>query len=149
MFLLDYSNLIFFFLPQIVYNVSVPHEGASLGYETLCAKWQGYCYDNEILRLSELVPEVESGGVELTYPLFFSPYTFERFTLPAFFGGVELDEEKGTVGKVGAVSLAYFLDSREEWQREVGDLWEKGLLRDVQALAEVYAPDLEVRITMW
>ncbi len=116
---------------------------ADLRYEDLCAKWMGYCYDNEILRLSELVPDVESGEVNLTYPLFFSPYTFERFTLPAFFGGVELSD-RGTVSGVGAVALAYFLDSSEDWQRRVGDRWEKALLRDVQTLAEVYAPDLEV-----
>ncbi len=63
--------------------------------------------------------------------------------MPAFFGGVSLTES-GTVSNVGAVALAYFLDSREQWQLDLGTEWEAQFLKDVQALSEIYAPDLEV-----
>ena len=48
-----------------------------LQYEDLCAKWAGYCYDNQILQLSGLIPEIEAGNISMTYPLFFDPNNFE------------------------------------------------------------------------
>ncbi len=71
--IVDCSSISF----QIVYNVSVTHEGRSLGYSDLCAKWRDYCYDNEILRLSELIPSIEAKEINITYPIYFDPYTFE------------------------------------------------------------------------
>ena len=62
---------------QIVYNVTVEHDGKYWNYETMCAKWDGYCYDNEILRLSDIIPSVEANDTDITYPMFFHPYTFE------------------------------------------------------------------------
>ena len=53
------------------------HDGAEWTYEDLCAKWNGYCYDNEILRLVDVIPEVEANQTELTYPMFLNPYTYE------------------------------------------------------------------------
>jgi hypothetical protein len=40
---------------QVVYNVTVEHEGVELNYEKLCAHWNSYCYDNDILRLDNLM----------------------------------------------------------------------------------------------
>ena len=57
-----------------------------------------------------------------------------------------LGDDQTTVRYVKAVSLSYFLDVSEDWQGLVGDKWEKQLLEDVQRFAEVYYPDLEVRI---
>ena len=56
--------------------------------------------------------------------------------------------EVSTLDSVAAVSLAYFLDMRESFMAELGDQWEKGLLDDVQAKAEIYAPDLKVQQIM-
>ena len=46
-------------------------------YEDLCARYNNYCYDNEILGLSDLIPSVEVKEVNLTYPVYFDPYTFQ------------------------------------------------------------------------
>lgn len=67
----------------------------------------------------------------------------QSYTLPAFFGGVELTD-LNTIVSVRAVSLAYFLDVSEPWMEEIGDEWERILLHDIQELAKIYAPDLEV-----
>jgi len=128
-----------------VYNVTVEHDGQRWGYEQLCARWKGYCYDNEILRLSEHIPDVESGAISLAYPVYMDPSTFETYTLPAFFGGVNLSDVN-TVERVGAVALAYFLDSREQWRQDVGDRWEAEMLKRVEELSKIYSPDLKVGI---
>lgn len=46
-------------------------------YYDLCAQWNYNCYDNEILRLSDVIPSIEVGDYNLTYPITFHPETFE------------------------------------------------------------------------
>ena len=66
------------FSMQIVYNLTVVNEdGRYVRYEDLCARWAGYCYDNEILRMAELIPSIEAGQINVTYPIYFDPMTFE------------------------------------------------------------------------
>ena len=71
----------------------------------------------------------------------------QSFTLPAYFGGVELSE-MSTVTKAEAVTLAYFLDSSEDWMMEAGTGWEEAVLNDVLNLTEIYCPDLRVSVFM-
>lgn len=120
------------------------HEGTNLKYAELCAQWNQYCYDNEILRMGDLMPNIESGDLKITYPIFFDPFTFETYTLPIFFGGTELDDGV-TVKSVKAVGLSYFLDVSEDWLATVGDLWEKQFLKDVEHFSKIFYPDLKVR----
>ena len=54
-----------------------------------------------------------------------------------------------TVTYVKAVALSYFLDVTEDWQTLVGDKWEKQFLEDVRKFAEIYYPDLEVRLLVY
>ena len=131
------------YLDQVIFNVSVLHEGNKLDYPTLCAQWNTYCYDNEILRMANLMPEIEAGEVKMTYPLFFDPLTFESYILPIFFGGTVLNDDNITVQSVSAVGLSYFLDVSEEWQITVGDQWERQFLHDVEMYESLY-PDLKV-----
>ncbi len=56
-------------------------DGEKLSYTELCATFDGYCYDNEILRLSDLIPSIEVREINLTYPIFFDPYSFQVKTL--------------------------------------------------------------------
>ena len=79
---------------QVIYNVTVVHEGAELKYAQLCAQWNQYCYDNEILRMAGLMPDIESGDVKITYPVFFDPYSFETYALSIFFGGTVLNDDE-------------------------------------------------------
>ena len=48
-----------------------------LTYTDLCATYNGYCYENEILRLATLMPDIELRKTNLTYPIFFDPNTFQ------------------------------------------------------------------------
>ena len=85
---------------QVIYNVSVVHEGNILDYVQLCAQWNQYCYDNEILRIANLMPEIETQEQKITYPVFFNPYPpFETYLLPIFFGGTEFNEDEVTSKK--------------------------------------------------
>ena len=60
-----------------MYNVTVEFEDMKFRYEDICARWNGYCYDNEILRLANIMPSIEIGEINMTYPIYFDPYTFE------------------------------------------------------------------------
>ena len=55
-----------------------------------------------------------------------------------------MGEDGITVTHVKAISLSYFLDCTDEWQRAAGDQWEKQFLADVQRYAATFYPDLEV-----
>lgn len=129
---------------QAIYNVTVVHEGNELRYAELCAQWNQYCYDNEILRLATSMPQIESGQEKMTYPLFFDPLTFEPYLLPVFFGGTVLDADEITVKSVEAIGLSYFLDLSEDWLHQVGDQWERQFLKDVQRFAPDLYPDLKI-----
>ena len=138
-----FIEILWLFL-QVIYNVTVVHEGNELRYAELCAQWNQYCYDNEILRLATVMPQIESGEEKMTYPLFFDPSTFEAYILPVFFGGTKLNEDQVTVKSVEAIGLAYFLDLSEEWLHQVGDEWERHFLMDVDKFQEEYYPDLKI-----
>ena len=59
------------------------HEGSNLSYyheipdQELCAKWNYNCYDNDILRLSDIIPKIEAREENLTYPIYFHLHTYE------------------------------------------------------------------------
>ena len=89
------------------------------------------CRTNEILNLVDIMAEIETGQFNLTYPITFDPTTFESYTLPSYFGGIEVSEI-GTVGKVEAVSLNYFLDVTNDWQIAIGDQWERNFLKTLE-----------------
>ena len=69
---------------------------------------------------------------------------FQSYTLPFFFGHVNLSEVN-TVESVAAVGVAYFLDSSDA-KSNLGDEWEKKVLDSLLEHKTVYAPDLEVRL---
>jgi hypothetical protein len=93
------------------------------------------CRDNEVLTLEDLIPEIEAGLFNLSFPITFHPYTFRQYNLPLYFGGLEVND-LGTVAGAEAVALNYFLDISEEWLMPVGDEWEKAFLRAMEAVAE-------------
>jgi hypothetical protein len=108
-----WSDLLF--LDSLVYNITVKYEGLNFQYQDMCAKWGGYCKSNDILNLVDMMPELETGNMSLTYPITFDPVTFQQYNLPAYFGGFHISDI-GTVEKVEAIALTYFLDQSEEWQ---------------------------------
>jgi len=120
------------FLDSVVQNISISWDDTPYDYQQLCAiKLDGQCWNNEILQLGKFMRSIEEEEMSLAYPIWFNPETFEPFTFPMFFGGIQLSEYN-TIEKVGAVSLAYFLDSSEEWKKERGLLWEDAFLKTVE-----------------
>lgn len=82
-------------------------------FADLCATWQGRCWENEILGLGKYMEDIESGILPVTYPIWFDPETFYRYTFPFFTGGVTLTEDF-TIKKLSKVALNYFLKSQSK-----------------------------------
>ena len=121
------------FLDQIVHNISINWEDEEFTYHQLCARNKDeVCWGNEILEIGSYMDLIERQELNLTIPIWFSPDTFKAYTsFPIVFGGIELSEIN-SIEKVSAVSLAYFLDSEEEWKKERGLLWEDAFLKTVK-----------------
>ena len=88
------------------------------------------------------MPQIEARQFNLTYPLTFDPYTFEQFTLPVHMGGFTLSEV-GTVDKVEAVALSFFLDVTDDWQDDVGEVWERRFLETMTEAQQMFG-DIEI-----
>ena len=129
---------------QVIYNVTVEHEGQKLDYTMLCALWNNQCFENEILHLSQFMPEIESQEMKVVYPVTYDPLSFYPYFLDLFFGGIQLNSDEVTVHSVEAIGLSYFLDVSEDWRGTVGDMWEKQFLDDVKHFGPLYYPDLVV-----
>ena len=120
------------FLDSLVRNVSVVWEGDTYNYEALCAKTlEGKCWSNEIVNLSLYMEEIQNRNITLTYPIWFSPDTFKAYPLTMYMGGLGLSPTNEVDGVAG-VSLAYFLDSEEDWRMDRGKLWENAFLETLK-----------------
>ena len=121
------------FLDDLVRNVTIEWEGKNMSYSDLCAlAVNGYCWNNDILEIGNYVGDIETGNLNLTYPLWISFETAKLYALPMYMGGFELSEIE-TVEKVKALSLLYFLDTSEEWKEKRGSAWEASFLATVEA----------------
>lgn len=91
-----------------MHNISIEWDDDTFRYETLCAGWDGECYENDILELNESMSDIEHGKIVMQWPLFLTQTTFKSLPLPFIFGGVKL----GNLSKVEfvtALQLNYFL----------------------------------------
>lgn len=96
-------------LDQMVHEVAVKNEeGRTLRYDNLCAIWDSKCYENTLLDLHELMPEVENKTYNLTYPLMLNPATFETYVFPHYLGGVNVTDDNVLLS-TQALSLFYWL----------------------------------------
>lgn len=121
------------FLDEVVRNVSIVWDEAEYTYRNICAvALNGYCWSNEILELGAFMEDIETGNLNLTYPIWLSPDTFKAFTFPMFFGGFKLSDVN-TIESIDAVSLTYFIDTTEEWMVKRGSQWEAQFLATVKA----------------
>ncbi len=109
------------YVDELVKNLTVVDElspeGYGYTYNELCARTipsGGGCWENEILGLGKFMGLIESGEMKVTYPIWFDPETFERYTFPFFVGGVTLDPEDGTIVGMQKLALNYFLLSDTE-----------------------------------
>ena len=70
------------FLDQVIQNITLDWEGATYDYQQLCAlRLDGYCWTNEILDLGAFVDQIERREIQLTYPFWLSPTTFQGYEI--------------------------------------------------------------------
>lgn len=63
------------------------------------------------------VIKVESGELNLTFPLMFNPVTWDAHAFPVYFGGTKLTEDNLIIS-VPAIQLVYFVTSDTKRQDE-------------------------------
>lgn len=95
-------------LDELVHSVTLKLGDRSLLYDDLCAIWNSKCYENNVLDLYDLMPEVEAGEYNLTYPIMLNPNTFETYVFPHYLGGVNLTDDN-VIESVKALSIFYWL----------------------------------------
>ncbi|KAK7083690.1 Hedgehog receptor activity protein [Halocaridina rubra] len=113
---------------KLVHAISVDtEEEGQLRYNDLCAIWDSQCYENDILDLQELIPQVQNGTYNLTYPLMINPNTFDTYVFPLFLGGLELTNSS-TIASAKALSITYWLKNNHRREDEKAAKWEQVLL---------------------
>ncbi|KAL3267815.1 hypothetical protein HHI36_006947 [Cryptolaemus montrouzieri] len=70
---------------------------------------------------------VESGALNLTFPLMFNPVTWDAHAFPVFFGGTEVSDD-GIILSVPSVQLVYFGNADNKKFDRMGAAWEDAFL---------------------
>ena len=96
-------------LDDLIHNVKIIHDEDEFKYDTLCARWEEDCYENDVLELGEIMDQIEAGNVSLTYPVMLNPITFKTYAFPFFFGGAVISNVS-TVVSVKALQANYFVN---------------------------------------
>lgn len=113
---------------RLVHSVSAKlDDNKVVRYDDLCAIWDSKCYENNVLALQELMPQVENGTFNITYPLMLNPSTFETYVFPHFFGGPVVNNDS-VVESVQALSIFYWLKTNTPKQDADAARWEDALL---------------------
>jgi len=97
-------------LDKVVHDVKFEWDEDEYNYDSLCARWEETCYENDVLELGHdgMMEKIESGNISLTFPVMLNPDTFKTYAFPFFFGGTVVSNVS-TVVSVPALQLNYFL----------------------------------------
>nr|CAD7195523.1 unnamed protein product [Timema douglasi] len=122
-------------LDQMIQNATVHWDGDGSDPETftygdVCARWIDQCFFNDILNLDYVIEEVESGELNLTFPIMFNPVTWDAHTFPVYFGGTVVGEDSIII-EVPSVQFVYFVTADTKRQDSRGAAWEETFLRVV------------------
>ncbi|XP_071446511.1 patched domain-containing protein 3-like isoform X1 [Hetaerina americana] len=117
-------------LDEIIKNATAVVDGERFKYSDVCARWVDECFRNDILELSHVMDDVESGKLNLTFPVMFNPVTWDAHAFPVFFGGTVVSDE-GTILSVPSLQLVYFVTADTKRQDEIGAAWEEAFLKAV------------------
>ncbi|XP_025835862.1 patched domain-containing protein 3 [Agrilus planipennis] len=117
-------------LDDIIRNITVYADDEYFRYEDICARWMDECFKNDILNLDVIMNQVESGELNLTFPLMLNPFTWEIHAFPVFFGGTEVSEDNFIVS-VPSVQLVYFGNADSTKRDRQGKAWEDAFLDTV------------------
>lgn len=96
-------------LDNMVQNATAQYDGEKYTYRDICARWEGDCFQNDILNLDYIMDEILSKEINLTFPVMFNPATWDAHAFPVFFGGSILSEDKTTIVSVPSIQLVYFV----------------------------------------
>lgn len=123
------------YLDYLVQNLTIVGDnGYGYNFVDLCALViTGGCWQNDILNIGKFMPEIETGEMVLTYPIWFDPDTFQRVTFPSFTGDLTLNPEDSTVAEIKYIALNYFLNSATDFDVKMGTKWEDAFLKLVQS----------------
>ncbi|XP_031621390.1 patched domain-containing protein 3 isoform X2 [Contarinia nasturtii] len=117
-------------LDGLIHNATATYDDEIYRYEDICARSLGDCFENDILNLDEIINDIVSGNMSLTFPIMFNEKTFDYHILPVFFGGTTVSPE-GTVVSVPALQLVYFVAVDTPRQLAKGGEWEETFLRTI------------------
>ncbi|XP_071744298.1 patched domain-containing protein 3 [Lepeophtheirus salmonis] len=126
-------------LDKIIYEKLRIVQDKNVTFKDICVKFEGQCVRNTFLSLRRFMKEINSGLLELTYPMTQDPTTYEIYKLPIFAGGITVDENNtNIVRKIQALRLSYILDPS---QSKYANLWLSALL---EFLDNISTPHLNV-----
>lgn len=120
-------------MDAMVQNATATYNDETFTYQDICARNDGYCFENNILTLNDIMDDVSfqlyklpfnclmyiffidfrqilSGETNLTFPLMIIPTNFETILLPVFFGGTVLSkDDPSVVESVPCLQMVYFV----------------------------------------
>ncbi|XP_014293320.1 patched domain-containing protein 3 [Halyomorpha halys] len=119
-------------LDEIIRNASITfgEDQEVYTYREICARWEGECFDNDILNLDKIMDDVVTGALNLTFPIMINPVTWDAHIFPVYFGGPVVSED-GVIEKVPSLQLAYFVNADSKYQDSRGAAWEDAFLEAV------------------
>ncbi|UYV60849.1 daf-6 [Cordylochernes scorpioides] len=110
-------------IDQEVKSISIQYDEKEWKYEDICARLHDTCYESEVLKLKDSIPDIERGIYRLGYPLTMETRSIKFQMHGVSLGGVTVDDNNHIKEAKGA-SLEYFLDSdrfpnqNEKWEKE-------------------------------
>ncbi|XP_054003081.1 patched domain-containing protein 3 isoform X1 [Hylaeus anthracinus] len=122
-------------LDEVIRTAKATYEGEVFTYEQICARWLDKCFANDILKLSDIIEDVEKRELNLTFPVMFNPVTWEIHFLPVYFGGSVINEDL-VVETAPSMQLAYFLSADSSRLDAIGAAWEEAFLETVRKVEE-------------
>ena len=103
-------------LDALVSNVSISNGERNWTLDDLCARWEGECLGNHIVKLAPYVRAATAGNITLKYPLWFSD-NYEMFVFPASLGSPVVNGED--IEEVPALQLLYWVSNHTDFDINV------------------------------
>lgn len=82
------------------------------------------------MSLPRAVFQVETGQLNLTFPVMFNPVTWDAHAFPVYFGGTQISDDNFIIS-VPALQLIYFATADTKRQDAKGAAWEERFLEAV------------------
>ncbi|XP_067134175.1 patched domain-containing protein 3-like [Centruroides vittatus] len=115
-------------LDRAVRNFTIEHRG-QWKYQDLCAKTNGKCWQNDILRLGSKMAEMENGTFLLKYPI--NNDRDKHYDVLSL-GGVAVNDDDEIVS-ARSLRLIYFLN-KSKYVKDLSIKWEKKFIDVIETL---------------